>query len=317
MQKSINDRFPGGLWPVMLTPFGIDNSIDFKALETLIDFYISAGADGLFTNCYSSEMYQLNEQERLQITKTTVDFSRGRVPVISSGSFYGDAACNIEFIKKIYDQGVDAVILISSVLVEENEGEDVLKEKLEKILNATGNIPLGMYECPLPYKRGLSTEMMKWLADTGRFFFHKDTSCKADIVKEKIEAVENTCLKIYNAHTPDAYESMHDGAYGLAPISANFFPELYAHFFRLFYSGDFAQQKKLSDRMVAMDVTIHQQYYPWAAKAFLKKRGLNIQTKTRMPQSSTSKKDTAVLELLHDEFHQIIDDFEIEGIHVQ
>jgi 4-hydroxy-tetrahydrodipicolinate synthase len=118
---------------------------------------------------------------------------------------------------------VDAVILISSILVNENESEDVLKKKVDQILSSTGSIPLGIYECPMPYKRLLSVEMMKWLADTGRFLCHKDTCCNSASIKTKIDAVRGSRLKIYDAHTPNAYTSMQDGAAGLTPISANFF----------------------------------------------------------------------------------------------
>lgn len=316
MQETSANQFTGRLSPVMLTPFNADNSIDFKGLKTLTDFYISTGANGLFTNCLSSEMYWLTEAERIQLTKAVVAYSDRRVPVISTGSFYHDTNKNIEFIKKIYDQGVDAVILISSILVDETESEAVLKSKLEKILKSTGNIPLGMYECPEPYKRLLSTEMMKWLVDTERFIYHKDTSCQAHVIKAKIEAAKGSCLKIYNAHIPDALESIKDGACGLSPISANFFPELYALFLRLLNAGDFLPLQKLNDKMIAMDFTVHQLYYPWAAKAFLNKRGLDIQTYTRVPESKIKKKNMLSLDVLYEEVYKVYSDFEVNGIHI-
>jgi len=316
MQEIPNKLLPGGLWPVMLTPFSDDSTIDYDGLKTLTEYYISVGANGLFTNCFSSEMYQLSEEERYMLTKAVVDFSNGRVPVISTGSFNSNPSICADFVKKMYDQGVDAVILVSSILVEENEDDDTLKKKLEIILRSTGNIPLGMYECPVPYKRLISTEMMKWLADTGKFICHKDTSCKANIIKEKIEAVKGSSLKVYDAHTPDALTSMQSGAHGLTPISANFWPELYTLFLQLFHTGDLEQLKRLNDKMVAMDFTVHQQYYPWAAKAFLRKRGLKIQTHTRVPQNVAKKSDLFSLEALYKEFEKVFNEFNVDGIHV-
>lgn len=317
MQQKSRAGLPGGLWPVMLTPFTENNSIDYSGLNSLTDFYISAGANGLFANCYSSEMYLLSEDERIQLTKAVVEYSNGRVPVISTGSFYKNSKDNIEFIKTIYDQGVDAVVLISSILVEENESEDVFKNRIEKILNATGEIPLGMYECPFPYKRLLSPEMMNWLAATGRFLNHKDTSCDSASIKAKIEAVKGSALKIYDAHTPNAFISMHDGAAGLTPISANFFPELYVHFLELFESGDFERQKELGDRMTVLDIKIHQQYYPWAAKVFLNKRGLDITSDTRMQKNATATMDLTILDSLFEEAKQVFEEFEIAGFELK
>ncbi len=159
--------------------------------------------------------------------------------------------------------------------------------------------------------------MMKWLVDTERFFYHKDTSCQAHSIRAKIGAAKGSCLKIYNAHTPDALESIKDGAYGLSPISANFFPELYVLFFRLLHAGDFTQLQKLNDKMVAMDFTVHQLYYPWAAKAFLNKRGLDIQTHTRVPENGIKKRDMPSLNVLYAEVYKVYNDFEVNGIHIQ
>lgn len=310
--KESNSKLPRGLWPVMLTPFNIDKSIDYKSLEILTDYYISTGANGLFANCFSSEMYQLTETERLEMTKAIVDFSKGRLPIVATGSFYKDTDKNIEFIKKIKDQGVDAVVLISSILVDSDENETVLKNRIEKILEGTGNIPMGMYECPYPYKRCVSPETMKWLADTDRFIIHKDTTCKAALIKEKIDILAGTPLQVYNAHTPDALECLQDGAYGLCPISANFFPELYIEFFRLFNSGNFEVLKKLNSKMVEMDFIVHQQTYPLSAKKFLNRRGLDIGSVSRVPANG-NEADHINFEILVEKAKNVFSEFDIKG----
>ena len=38
-------------------------------------------------------------------------------------------------------------------------------------------VPLGIYECPAPYHRLLTPEMLAFCAGSGRFLFIKDTSC--------------------------------------------------------------------------------------------------------------------------------------------
>ena len=80
---------PRGFIPVMLTPFQDDLSVDFETLRKLCDHYIAAGAVGLFTNCLSSEMYELSPEERLEVIKTVVDQTAGRVPVVATGTFQG------------------------------------------------------------------------------------------------------------------------------------------------------------------------------------------------------------------------------------
>ena len=57
-------RFPGGVWPVMLTPFTEENQVDYAALKELVEWYIKNGVDGLFAVCQSSEMFKLTLKEQ-------------------------------------------------------------------------------------------------------------------------------------------------------------------------------------------------------------------------------------------------------------
>lgn len=153
-------QLPKGLWPVMLTPFKVNNEIDLIALETLTNFYIDSGSNGLFANCLSSEIFQLTSEERLLITKKTVEFSNGKVPVVATGTFGQDVEESVTFISKLYDTGVEAVIVNTSQICTELEDESIFKTRIESILKQTGDIPLGLYECPVPYKRLISPSLM-------------------------------------------------------------------------------------------------------------------------------------------------------------
>jgi 4-hydroxy-tetrahydrodipicolinate synthase len=174
-----NDKLPGGLWPVMLTPFKNNGAIDFGALEELVEFYLENGAKGLFANCLSSEMYLLSREERIVLTQNVVRLVNNRVPVISTGTFGGPLASQAEFIKRIYDTQVKAVIIITSQLVEPGDDDEKLLENLMILTELTAPIPLGTYECPVPFKRLLTPEIVFELASTGRFFFTKTHRVKS------------------------------------------------------------------------------------------------------------------------------------------
>ena len=40
-----------GLWPVMLTAFEEDGSLDLPGVDALVDFYLEGGSGGLFAVC--------------------------------------------------------------------------------------------------------------------------------------------------------------------------------------------------------------------------------------------------------------------------
>ena len=285
------------IYPVMLTPFQDNNKIDFEALKQLTEFYIATGSTGLFANCLSSEMFQLNDNERIQVTKTVVDQVNGRQKVIATGTFGYNLNRNIEFVKKIYDEGVYAVIINTNQLVAMHESDDAWKMNMGKLLDETGNIPLGVYECPVPYKRLLSPDLVKWMGKTGRFHFLKDTSCDLGQIKLKLEAAQGTSFQIYNANIPTCLSSLKAGAKGIASIASNLYPELIYYLTNNFNSEN-DKIEKLNAFLTIMDPLIHE-FYPMSAKYFLKLRGMKINTNTRVPMGSFTHQDFVKSEQLH------------------
>ena len=119
------------------------------------------------------------------------------------------------------------MVILSNRLAKKEENDEVWKRNAEKIWKAVSDIPLGLYECPSPYHRLMSPELLKWCAETGRFVFLKDTCCNLGKLQEKTKAVQGTNLKIYNAQAASLLESLRLGCAGFSGIMANFHPELY------------------------------------------------------------------------------------------
>jgi len=298
---------PEGLWPVMLTPFTATSQVDQPGLERLTDFYLEAGSAGLFANCLSSEMYHLTDEERLLIARTVVRQVKGAVPVVATGTFHRDPATCAAFVRQMQDTGVTAVVLISGILADPEESEAVLEDRIEAVMAQTEGIPLGLYECPMPYKRLLSPELLARLAQTGRFLYLKDTSCDPDALRRKTEAVAGTSLGLYNADTATALESLAAGGRGLSPIGANFYPELYTYLLRRFAEeGRSPELTRLHALLTMMDRVVHHGY-PYAAKVFLQERGLAIETRTRLPAEALSPVEYLRLKALREAMEALAD----------
>jgi 4-hydroxy-tetrahydrodipicolinate synthase len=270
--------------PVMITPFNLQAKVDMDALGALIDFYLAAGVKGFFANCLSSEMFSISEDERLEITKYIVDYVKGRVPVVATGSFGLTIEDKARFTKKIYYTGIDAAIMITGHFANVEDNDDVLLRNFEKMFELTGNIPLGMYECPAPYKRIIPAVTFKKLLDFKRLVYHKDTSIEHEQVKAKLEiikAMPDSNLEFYDAHSPNAMFSLQMGAKGMSSISGNFYPEILVWMCN--NANNPAKQEEvkwLQAEITRVDPMIHQAY-PMSAKYFLKKRGLPVRTISR------------------------------------
>lgn len=272
-------EFPGGVWPVMLTPFTEDGRIDYNALEHLVNWYIDKGCDGLFAVCQSSEMYYLTLEERLQLAEAVVKITDGRVPVIASGNICDTPEERIVEANKMAKTGVDAIVLISNSFAKEEESDEVwMANCLDFLEHIDSEIPLGFYECPYPYKRLLSLENLKTCAETGRFYFLKDTCCDADLIQQRLDVLKGTNLKLYNANTSTLLETLRAGAVGFSGVMANFHPELYVTLCKQY------QQEKISylQDFLTLASLIERQYYPVNAKYHLQQiEGIPMTTFSR------------------------------------
>lgn len=290
--------------PVMITPFNLKAKVDLDAVSRLIDFYLAAGVKGFFANCLSSEMYSITEDERLELTQHVVRYVNGRVPVVATSSFGLTINDKADFTKRIYDTGINAAILITGHYANVEDSDDILLRNFEKMFKLTGNIPLGMYECPAPYKRILGAEVFRQLVSSDRFVYHKDTSINLESVKAKLEVVKTakSDFEFYDAHSPNAMYSLQMGAKGMSSISGNFYPEIL-----VWMVNNAANPEKqdevswLQSEISRVDPLIHIAY-PMSAKYFLRKRGLPVRTISRATALELTPEQKKTLDDIHESF---------------
>lgn len=290
--------------PVMITPFNLKAKVDLDAVSVLVEFYLAAGVKGFFANCLSSEMYSISEDERLELTRHVVRAVDGRVPIVATGSFGLTIEDKADFTARIYDTGIDAVILITGHYANVEDNDEILLRNFHKMFRLTRDIPLGLYECPAPYKRIITPEVFQKLLDTGRLVYHKDTSIELEKVKAKLDILNggNYGLEFYDAHTPNAMYSLQMGARGMSSISGNFYPEILVWLCN--NANDANRQEDvrwLQGELSRVDPLIHIAY-PLSAKYFLQKRGLPVRTISRAHALELTIQQKQTLDDIHTSF---------------
>lgn len=212
----------------MLTPFDEQGEIDYPGLEKLIEWYLQKNIDALFAVCQSSEMQYLTLEERVELGRYVVDKTAGRVPVIVSGHISDDMDTQINELQAMATTGADVLVLVTNHLDPQNKGSDVFYSNLQRLLDALPeDLPLGLYECPAPYRRLLSDEEFSFCANSGRFVVLKDVSCDLPTVKRRVALAVNTPLNIINANAAIAWPAMQQGSKGFSGVFTNIHPELY------------------------------------------------------------------------------------------
>ena len=302
-----NKKINSGVWPTMLTPFTESGKVDYPALENLIEWYIKHGVQGLFAVCQSSEMFYLSVEERAEIAKFVVEVADSRVQVIASGHVSDNIDDQISELQRIGDTGVDAVVLVSNRLADVNESDELWKKNAESIINKL-DVPLGIYECPYPYKRLMNPDLLRWCASTGRFLFLKDTCCDTKQIEAKLQAVEGTNLKIYNANSVTLLESLKVGVEGYSGVMANYHPDLY-----VWLCNNWSTKPELAQKLqdvLGLASVIEYQYYPVNAKYHMQLEGLDINLESRVKKddelSYSKKLEVMQLKAVIDEYRKIL-----------
>jgi len=305
------DNSKKGFIPVMLTPFKDNGEIDYSTLTRLTEVYLQAGAAGLFANCLSSEMFELSDTERIDAIKHIIKTVNGAVPVIATGTFGGPIAKQADFVKRVNDTGTEAVIVITSLLAEESDSEEYFNSQVFDLIDQTPGVPLGFYECPVPYKRLLSAEQLKSFVDTKRVIYHKDTCLDIDQVRAKLKATEGAKFGLYDAYMVHAVESLKAGSSGLSCIQGNYFPELIVWLCDNYNNAALAGEVEKVQQFLNDNMDVMHNVYPIVSKYFLQKRGLNISTFTRRKVGEFTGAVTNQIETLFKDYNYLQQELEL------
>lgn len=272
-------KIPRGVYPVMITPFTEENTIDWDAVDRIVEFYYERGCQGIFAVCQSSELFFLSEDERVELARRVNAASAGRMCVIASGHVSDDINDQIRELRRVSETGVEAVVMISNRLAKQDEDDSVLIRNMNTLLDALPGVTFGMYECPYPYKRLLSDEVLTAMAESGRFSFIKDTCCDAALIAHRVKVL-NGRVQLFNANAATVLETALSGADGFSGIMANYHPELYVWMLD-HYRDQPEKAKKLSSLLSIMS-GLERCQHPTSAKYHMQLMGVPMTIRSRV-----------------------------------
>jgi 4-hydroxy-tetrahydrodipicolinate synthase len=282
-----------GIMPVMLTPFTDNDAIDWAGLERLVEWYLANGADALFAVAQSSEMQFLSLREREALGRAVVDQVAGRVPVVVSGHVSDDINAQVEELAVAASTGADAVILVTNHLDPQQAGTDTFRATLDTLLaRLPREVPLGLYECPAPFRRLLSDDELRLCIETERFVVLKDVSCDLPTISRRVAMAAGSPLAVVNANAALAWDAMQAGSRGFCGVHTNYHPDLYKW---LLESG--ANYPDIRERLVpflAMAALSEAYGYPAQAKLYHQKLGTFASTRCRVSDFDVRERFWAV-----------------------
>lgn len=134
-----------GVYPIVVTPFQDDGSIDFDSLDRLIEHLLAQGAHGLGLFGNASEGYTLLASERAAMQQRIVKRVNGRVPLVVSSGHTGTEGA-VELSKQARDLGAAALMVLPPYFLKPDA--DAMMQYFDAISREVGT-PIMVQDAPL------------------------------------------------------------------------------------------------------------------------------------------------------------------------
>ncbi len=113
------DNLTGSITAIV-TPFKEDKSVDFEALERLVDYNLENGTDGILVLGTTGETSTMTDEEDFAVAEAVVRQVAGRIPVIG-GAGSNNTAESLNKAMGLEKIGVDGLLLITPYYNKANE----------------------------------------------------------------------------------------------------------------------------------------------------------------------------------------------------
>jgi 4-hydroxy-tetrahydrodipicolinate synthase len=282
----------------MVTPMTKDGEVDWPAVESLMDYLISHGADGLVVTGTTGETSTLTDAEKIQLVTTGKSVSAGRARIITGGGS-NETAHAIELYKASEKAGADGVMVVTPYYNKPTQAGVLTHFRM--IADAT-DLPMIMYDIPGRSGIQITYETILRAAKHPNIVAVKDA--KGDL-SEVSRVMNQTDLMYFAGDDANALPTLAIGGTGLIGVTANIAPEPYRTMINAVNAGDLATataQHKLLEPLVRATMT----HVPGtvAAKYVLHGLGRIASPRVRLPLVGPEESEAAEIEndisLVHD-----------------
>ena len=271
-----------GSFVALVTPMLADGSLDFNALEELIDWQIESGTNGIVAVGTTGESATVSVKEHLKILEKTIDFVRGRVPVVA-GTGANSTQEAIELSQKAAELGADYALLVTPYYNKPNQ--EGLFQHFIKIADSV-DISQILYNVPSRTACDLKPETVLKLATHQNIVGIKEAFDSSERLSELIRIsnsiADQKYFSVFSGDDPSFNSFMAKGGHGVISVAANIVPKYISQICSLNLSNQFDDAKELNSILNNLYELLFFESNPIPVKWMLNKMG-RIQTGIRLP----------------------------------
>ncbi|MEI9924787.1 MAG: dihydrodipicolinate synthase family protein [Bradyrhizobium sp.] len=190
-----------GVFPYLVSPVDPGGNIRTDVLSRLCDDLITSGVHGLTPLGSTGEFAYLNAAQRMSVVQTTIEVTKGRVPVVAGVASTStlDAVAQAKAYEKL---GADGILAILEAYFPLN---DTQVESYFRAIADSVDIPVVIYTNPQFQRSDLTLDVIARLAAHPRIRYIKDASTNTG----RLLSIMNRCgdaIQVFSAsaHIPAA-----------------------------------------------------------------------------------------------------------------
>ena len=244
----------------LVTPFA-RGSVDEPAFQSLVDWQITEGTNGVVPCGTTGESPTLTHAEHHRVIELCIDAAAGRVPVIA-GTGSNSTAEAVDLTRFARQAGADAALLVTPYY--NKPTQEGLYQHF-KAVNDAVDLPLIVYNIPGRSVVNLSQDTLERLSKLKNIVGIKDATGHIERVSLtrlllgsnfcQLSGEDGTALG-FNAH----------GGHGCISVTANVAPSLCARFQTACLTGDWNEALQLHDRLMPLHATLFLETSPAPVK---------------------------------------------------
>ena len=271
-----------GSFVALVSPMLENGSLDFDALEALVEWHIESETNGIVSVGTTGESATVSVPEHLEIIKKTIDFVDGRVPVIA-GTGGNSTQEAVELTQTAAELGADYALIVTPYYNKPNQ--EGLFQHFIKIADSV-EIPQILYNVPSRTACDLRPDTVMRLASHQNIVGIKEALDSSDRLSELIRISQSIAdqknFSVFSGDDPSFSSFMANGGDGVISVAANIVPKYISQICSLNLSDQFDHAEELNSILKNLYELLFIESNPIPVKWMLNKMG-RIQPGIRLP----------------------------------
>jgi 4-hydroxy-tetrahydrodipicolinate synthase len=279
-----------GAITALATPFR-GKEVSFADLKRLVEHQIKGGIDGIVPVGTTGESPTLTSEEHMDVIHASVEFARGRIPVIA-GTGSNSTAEALEYTKLSDEAGADAVLVVTPYY--NKPSQEGLFRHYAAIAEAT-ELPIILYSIPSRCSIEIGVPLLERLRSRySNIAWIKEAGGSVDRV-DQIKSALGDAMTVLSGDDALTLAFMASGAEGVISVASNLLPKEITRMVHLAADNDFAAASKIHRRLYPVFKALFVEPNPVPLKAALAKAGVISSEAVRLPLCTMGPASRAIL----------------------